>query len=64
MSTAPARDRIADLTQFVADAEAWNAYAARMNAKASAAGLVSAEEVAQGRKAAEEALGRLRVRIA
>ncbi len=45
--------------QLIADAEAWQAYAARMNAKAIAAGLVSVEEVAQGRKAAEEALARL-----
>ncbi len=50
--------------RLITDAEAWNRYAARMNAKAIAAGLVSAEEVAQGRKAAEEALARLRGRIA
>ena len=50
--------------QLLADAERWQAYAARMNAKAVAVGLVSAEEVAQGRKAAEEALVHLRGRIA
>jgi hypothetical protein len=50
--------------RLIADAEAWNRYAARMNTKAIAAGLVSAEEVAQGRTATEEALGRLRGRLA
>ena len=50
--------------RLIADAEAWQAYAARMNAKAVAAGLVSAGEVAQGRTATEEALVRLRGRIA
>ena len=50
--------------RLIADAEGWNRYAARMNAKAIAAGLVTAEEVAQGRRASEEALARLRGRIA
>ena len=50
--------------RLITDAEAWNRYAAGVNAKAIAAGLVSAEEVAQGRKATEEALARLRGRIA
>ncbi len=50
--------------RLIADAEAWNRYAARMNAKALRAGLVTAEELAQDRTAAEEALGRLRGRIA
>ena len=47
--------------RLIADAAAWNRYAARMNAKAIAAGLVSAEEVAQARTAVEEALARLRI---
>ncbi len=50
--------------RLLADVERWQAYAHRMNAKAIAAGLVTVEEVAQGRKAAEEALARLRGRIA
>ncbi len=50
--------------RLIADAEAWNRYAARMNAKAIAAGLVTTEEVARGRIATEEAPARLRGRIA
>ena len=50
--------------QMIEDARRWNEWAARMNARAIAAGLVTAEEVAQGRIAAEAALTRLRTRIA
>ena len=60
---AAARNQV-EIINLINDAEAWNRYAARMNAKAIAAGLVTAEEVAQGRTATEEALGRLRGRIA
>ena len=38
-------DRAQDLARHVTDADAWNAYAARMNAKALAAGLVTAAEL-------------------
>ena len=38
--------------QLIADIEAWNCYAARMNAKALAAGLVTAEELARDRERA------------
>ena len=50
--------------QLLEDARRWNAYAATMNQKAFRAGLVSAEELAQNRTATEEALARLRGRIA
>ena len=46
--------------QRIDDAERWQAYARRMNDRAIAAGLVSPEEVAQGRARAQEALARLR----
>ena len=46
--------------QMNADVEAWNCYAARINAKAITAGLVTAEEVARDRKQAQDALARLR----
>ena len=49
--------------QLLEDARRWNEWAEAMNAKAIAAGLVTAEEVAQGRTATEAALARLRGRI-
>ena len=45
--------------QLIADAEAWNRWAARMNAKALAAGLVTAAELARDRQASQAALARL-----
>ena len=56
----PDADRRRDLDRLVADAEAWNAYAARMNEKAIAAGLVTREQVEQDRQATQAALDRLR----
>ena len=52
------------LTQLLEDAERWNAYAARMNAKALAAGIVTAEQLQQDRQASEAALARLRAQLA
>ena len=49
-----------DLVQRLRDSEAWNEWARVMNAQALVAGLVSEEEVAQGRAQAQEALARLR----
>ena len=46
------------LAQLIADGERWQAYARRMNDKVIQSGLVTEEEVAQGRKAAEAALTR------
>ena len=50
----------ADLTQRIADAERWQAYARRMNDKAIQSGLATEEEVQIGRMRAEAALTRLR----
>ncbi len=55
---------VSHLEKLIADTAAWNHYAARMNAKAVAAGLVTVEELARNRRATEEALGQLRGRIA
>jgi hypothetical protein len=52
MSAAPATGRSAD-------ADAWNAWADRINAKALAAGLVTAEQLAAQRTACQAALARL-----
>ena len=60
---AAARNQV-EIINLINDAEAWNRYAARMNARAIAAGLVTAEEVARARKATEEALTRLSGKIA
>ena len=53
-------DRAQGLAQRIADAEGWNAYAARMNAKALAAGLVTAAELARDRQASQVAQASLR----
>ena len=45
--------------RLIADAEAWNAYAAGMNAKAVAAGLVTAAEIERNRQVSQAALARL-----
>ena len=55
----PDADRRRDLDRLVADAEAWNAYAARMNEKAIAAGLVTREQVERDRAASRASLDRL-----
>ncbi len=55
-------DRAQDLARRVADAEGWNAYAARMNAKALAAGLVTTDELARNRQASQAALAALTAR--
>ena len=49
----------AQRAQRRADVAAWNAYAARMNAMALAAGLVTAAELARDRRASQAALVRL-----
>ncbi len=59
MSATPARGRTPELDRLIADAEAWNAWAERMNAKALAAGLVTAEELERYRAAAQAARDRL-----
>ena len=51
------------LQQRIVDAEAWNAYAARQNAKALARGLVSVEELAANRLRSQYHLDRLRSRL-
>ena len=53
-----------DLARLLEDAERWNAYAAKMNAKALAAGIVTAEQLARDWQASEAALARLRARLA
>ena len=60
MSAAPATGRTPELARLLDDAQAWNAYADRMNAKALAAGLVTADELERNRQAAQAALDRLR----
>ena len=57
-------DRAQGLAQRIADAEAWNTYAARMNAKAVAAGLLTADEIARNRQASQAALASLRAQAA
>ena len=49
--------------QLIADVEAWNCYAARMNAKALAAGLVSEEELVVNRTCSQYHLDRLLGRL-
>ena len=49
-----------EIRQLVVDAERWNRWAAKVNARAVASGLVTTEEVAQGREQAQDALARLR----
>lgn len=63
MAAVPASGRTQDLAQHIADAEAWNAYAARMNAKSVMAGLVTADEIARNRQTSQAALARLSLRM-
>ena len=60
MAAAPATGRTPELARLLADADAWNAYADRINAKALAAGLVTAEELERNRRASQAVLARLR----
>ena len=60
MSATPATDWTHDLAQLLADAEAWNQWAAKMNEKAIAAGIVTREQVERDRQATQAALDRLR----
>ena len=53
-------DQKVQVNQLIADAERWQLWAAKMNAKAVAAGLVTLEEVQTGRMRAEAVLTRLR----
>ena len=46
--------------QLLEDARRWNEWAAKMNAKAIAAGIVTAEQVERDRQATQAALDRLR----
>ena len=55
--------RAHDLARLLEDAERWNAYAAKMNAKALAAGIVTAEQLERDRQATEANLARLRARL-
>ena len=66
MATAqdPRIARSEDLTRLITDAEGWNRWAARMNAKALAAGIVTAEQLRRDRQATEANLARLRARLA
>ena len=59
MAAAPATGRTPELDRLLADADPWNAYADRINAKALAAGLVTADELARNRAACQAALARL-----
>ena len=59
MGTTPARGRTPELDRLIADANAWNAWAEKINAKALAAGLVTAEELELNRQASQAALDRL-----
>ena len=54
-----AADRAAAIARMLDDARRWNDWAERMNAKALAAGLVTAEELERNRQAAEAAIARL-----
>ena len=49
--------------QMVADAQAWNQWAAQVNARALAAGIVTAEQLERDRQASQAALARLRARL-
>ena len=49
--------------RLIADAEAWNVYARRMNQKALERGLVTAEQLERDRQASEAALARLRAKV-
>lgn len=64
----PARDwrtdQIAALADTITQAERWNAYAERHNAKAVANGLIDAETVAQATRDTEARLTELRARLA
>ena len=51
-----------NLDQLLADAEAWNRWAASVNAKALAAGLVTAAELARDRERGHAARARLYTR--
>ena len=53
---------IGEIAQLVADAEAWSHWAAKVNARAVSAGLITLEEVQANHRRAEEALRRLRLR--
>jgi hypothetical protein len=64
MAAVPASGRTQELAQLLADAEAWNAWAVRMNAKAIASGLVTAEEIERSRQASQAALAALTARWA
>ena len=64
MAATPATDRTPELARLLADAAAWNAYADRINAKALAAGLVTAEELERSRKECQAAIRALRERAA
>ena len=63
MAAVPAADRTHETAQRVADAEAWNRYAARWNAKALASGLVTAAKIARNRQASQAALARRSLRM-
>ena len=63
MGAVTATSRTHDLTRLLEDAERWNAYAAKMNAKALAAGIVTAEQLERDRQASQAALARLRARL-
>ena len=54
-----AADRAAAIARMLDDARRWNAYAERMNAKALAAGLVTAEELERHRRECQAAIDRL-----
>ena len=66
MATAqdPRIARSEDLTRLIKDAERWNRYARRMNAKALAAGSVTAEQLERDRATTEANLARLRACLA
>lgn len=53
-----------ELAQLVSDAQAWNRWASRINAKALAAGLVTAETLEANRQASRGASARLIEKIA
>lgn len=57
-------DRIAALTRQIAEAESWNAYADRMNAKAIAQGTVDAETIAARSAESRASLDQLRAKLA
>ena len=63
MGAVTATSRTHDLTRLLEDAERWNAYAAKMNAKALAAGIVTAEQLERDRQASQAALARLTSRL-